>query len=137
MEKTIVLLKPDCMKKGLAGQVIARFEDAGLAIRGLKLMRLSDALLRDHYAHLTDKPFFPEIVDFMQSSPVVALALEGEGAIVKVRDMLGPTDSTAAAKGTIRGDFGTDKMANIAHASDGQDSAAAELTRFFAADELV
>ena len=137
MEKTIVLLKPDCMKKGLAGQVIARFEDAGLAIRGLKLMRLSDALLRDHYAHLTDKPFFPEIVDFMQSSPVVALALEGEGAIVKVRDMLGPTDSTAAAKGTIRGDFGTDKMANIAHASDGQDSAAAELTRFFSADELV
>ena len=137
MERTIVLLKPDCMKKGLAGQVIARFEEAGLAIRGLKLMPLSDALLREHYAHLTDKPFFPEIVDFMQSSPVVALALEGEGAIAKVRDMLGPTDSTAAAKGTIRGDFGTDKMANIAHASDGQESAAAELTRFFTADELV
>lgn len=137
MEKTIVLLKPDCMQKGLAGQVIARFEAAGLAICGLKLMRLSDALLREHYAHLTDKPFFPEIVTFMQSSPVVALALEGAGAIAKVRDMLGPTDSTTAEKGTIRGDFGTDKMLNIAHASDGPDAAAAELTRFFSAEELV
>lgn len=137
MEKTVVLLKPDCMEKRLAGTVLARFEEAGLNIRALKLMALTDALLKEHYSHLVDKPFFPEIVEFMSKTPVVALILEGDGAIAKVRDMLGPTDSAAAAKGTIRGDFGTDKMANIAHASDAPETAEAEVKRFFDASEIL
>lgn len=137
MQKTVILLKPDCMQKNLAGEVIGRFEKAGLKIRGCKLMKLTDALLKEHYAHLADKPFFPEIAAFMQSSPVIAMALEGDNAILRVRDLLGPTDSQAAAKGTIRGDLGTDKMRNIAHASDSEEAAAAELKRFFSAAEIL
>ncbi len=131
MQKTVILLKPDCIEKNLAGEVISRFEKAGLKIKAAKMIRLSDAILKDHYAHLADKPFFPEIVGFMQSTPVVAMALAGENAVSRVRDLLGPTDSKAAPKGTIRGDLGTDKMRNIAHASDSPEAAAAELKRFF------
>jgi len=125
------------MEKQLAGKTLSRFEEAGLKIRALKLMQLTDALLKDHYSHLVDKPFFPEIVEFMSSTPVVALILEGDGAIARVRDMLGPTDSTQAAKGTIRGDYGTDKMANIAHASDAPETAEAEVKRFFEPSEIL
>ena len=132
MQKTVILLKPDCIEKNLAGEVIGRFEKAGLKIRACKMMRLSNAILKDHYSHLADKPFFPEIVTFMQSTPVIAIALEGKGAIGRVRDLLGPTDSKAASKGTIRGDLGADKMRNIAHASDSSEAAAAEMRRFFA-----
>lgn len=131
MRKTVILLKPDCIEKGLAGEVISRFERAGLKIKACRMMRLSDDLLKEHYSHLADKPFFPEIVKFMQSSPVIALVLEGENAVNRVRDLLGPTDSKAAPKGSIRGDLGTDKMRNIAHASDSDETAAAELKRFF------
>lgn len=136
METTVVLLKPDCIEKNLAGEVIKRFEALGLRIRGCKLLSATDELLTDHYSHLADKPFFPEIVEFMQSTPILALALEGDNSIAVVRDNLGPTDSTVAAKGTIRGDFGTDKMRNIAHASDSPDSAKDEIARFFSATEL-
>ena len=136
METTVVLLKPDCIEKNLAGEVIKRFEALGLRIRGCKLLSATDELLTDHYSHLADKPFFPEIVEFMQSTPILALALEGDNSIAVVRDNLGPTDSTVAAKGTIRGDFGTDKMRNIAHASDSPESASAEIARFFASSEL-
>jgi nucleoside-diphosphate kinase len=136
MEMTCILLKPDCIEKNLSGEVIRRFEQGGLRIRACKMMRLSDELLREHYAHLTHFPFFPEIVQFMQSTPVIALALEGDQAVARVRDMLGPTDSTKAAKGTIRGDLGTDKMRNIAHASDSTEAASAELKRFFGKSEL-
>ena len=136
METTVVLLKPDCIEKNLAGEVIKRFEALGLRIRGCKLLSATDELLTDHYSHLADKPFFPEIVEFMQSTPILALALEGDNSIAVVRDNLGPTDSTVAAKGTIRGDFGTDKMRNIAHASDSPYSAKAEIARFFSASEL-
>ena len=131
METTVVLLKPDCIEKSLAGEVIKRFEGLGLRIRGCKLLSASDELLKDHYSHLADKPFFPEIVSFMQSTPILALALEGPDCIAAVRDHLGPTDSTVAPKGSIRGDYGTDKMRNIAHASDSPESASAELNRFF------
>ena len=137
MEKTVVLLKPDCFTKNLVGEVIGRFEKAGLAIKACKLMNLSTDLLKEHYAHLANLPFFPEIVEFMQSSPVVALALEGDNAIAQVRDLIGPTDSTIAAKGTIRGDLGEDKMRNIAHASDAPETAAVELKRFFAEGEIL
>ena len=136
MEETLVLLKPDCLKGRKCGEVFKRFEEAGFDVFGVKMMRLSDKILREHYAHLADKPFFPEIQGFMQSSPVVALAMRGENAITRVRDMVGPTDSTVAEKGTIRGDFGQDKMKNVVHASDSVENGQAELKRFFAEGEL-
>lgn len=137
MEKTVVLLKPDCVQKGLMGEVLKRFEAQGFRVVGCKMMQLDDAILKDHYAHLVELPFFPEILGFMQSSPIMALALEGEGIIQKVRDFIGPTDSTKAEKGTIRGDLGEDKMRNVVHASDSIESAQAELSRFFRPGELL
>tara|TARA_B100001029_G_scaffold74358_1_gene60724 strand:- start:718 stop:1149 length:432 start_codon:yes stop_codon:yes gene_type:complete len=136
MEETLVLLKPDCLEGRKCGEVLKRFEEADFDVFGVKMMRLSDEILHEHYAHLADKPFFPEIQGFMQSSPVVALALRGENAITRVRDMVGPTDSTVAEKGTIRGDFGQDKMKNVVHASDSVENGQAELKRFFAEGEL-
>ncbi|MEW6307310.1 MAG: nucleoside-diphosphate kinase [Verrucomicrobiota bacterium] len=137
MQTTVILLKPDCYEKKLVGEIVRRFESAGLRIRACKMLRLSTDLLKDHYSHLADKPFFPEIVKFMQSSPVIAMALEGKDSVAKVRDMLGPTDSKAAPKGTIRGDLGEDKMRNLVHASDSAETAKAELKRFFQPDELL
>lgn len=136
MEESLVLLKPDCLEGRKCGEVLKRFEEAGFAVFGVKMMRLSDEVLRKHYAHLTDLPFFPEIQGFMQSSPVVAIALRGDSAIGRIREMVGPTDSTVADKGTIRGDFGQDKMHNVVHASDSVENGQAELKRFFAEDEL-
>ncbi|MGV3755419.1 MAG: nucleoside-diphosphate kinase [Verrucomicrobiota bacterium] len=136
MELTVILLKPDCVQRNLIGEVIGRFEKSGLKVRACKMMQLTDALLKDHYSHLADKPFFPEIAGFMQSAPVVAMILEGQDVIVKVRDMVGPTDSTKAPKGTIRGDLGKTKMENIVHASDTPENAAAEVKRFFKQEEI-
>lgn len=136
MEKTFVIFKPDCMEKRLVGTVLSRFEAAGFDVIGCKMARLSPALLRTHYAHVADKPFYPEIEKFMSSRPVVMLALQGDNVVQRVRDLLGPTDSRKAAKGTIRGDFGTEMMKNVVHASDSVDNANAELSRFFKADEL-
>ncbi|KAB2641352.1 MAG: nucleoside-diphosphate kinase [Verrucomicrobia bacterium] len=135
-ETSLVLFKPDAVTKDLLGPVLARFQAAGFQIRAIKMMRLDEAILRDHYAHLTEMPFFPSIVEFMQLAPVVAVALEGENAIAAIRDLLGPTDSQAAAPGTIRGDYGVDKMVNVCHASDSVDAAEVELQRFFKPDEL-
>lgn len=137
MEKTFIILKPDCMEKGIAGQVLQRFEKEGFRIVAAKLARLSGAILREHYAHVADKPFFPEIEEFMGSRPVLLLALEGDSVIARVRELLGPTDSKKAAPGTIRGDFGADMMRNVVHASDGPDTAEAELARFFRPDEIL
>lgn len=136
MELTVILLKPDCVQRNLIGEVIGRFEKSGLKVRACKMMQLTDALLKDHYSHLADKPFFPEIAGFMKSAPVVAMILEGQDVIVKVRDMVGPTDSTKAPKGTIRGDLGKTKMENIVHASDTPENAAAEVKRFFKQEEI-
>jgi nucleoside-diphosphate kinase len=135
-ERSLILLKPDCVSKSLCGTVIARFEQAGFAIRGAKMIRLSDELLADHYAHVADKPFFPSIVAFMQSAPVVALVLEGEDVVAEVRRMLGPTNSKEAEPGTIRGDFGEDMMVNVCHASDSPENGEAEVRRFFRDDEI-
>jgi len=135
-ETTLILFKPDCMAKNLAGEVLKRYQEAGFIVRGIKMMRLGDDVLKEHYAHIAALPFFPDVQGFMQSSPVIALALAGEDVIAKVRDLLGPTDSAAADKGTIRGDFGQDKMQNICHASDSTEAAAAELKRFFNDGEL-
>ena len=131
MEETLIILKPDCMEKRLAGEVISRFEKAGFEIVASKVMTLDSAILREHYAHVADLPFFPDIEAFMSSRPVVQAALKGDNVIQRVRDLLGPTDSAKAPEGTIRGDFGTDMMTNVCHASDGPDTAAAELKRFF------
>jgi len=136
MEKTFIILKPDCMEKGLAGEVLRRFEKEGFSIVALKMGQLESPILKEHYAHVADKPFFPEIEEFMSSRPVILAALQGESIIAKVRDLLGPTDSTKAPKGTIRGDFGTDMMRNVVHASDGPETARAELKRFFREDEI-
>ena len=136
MEESLVLLKPDCLESRKCGEVLKRFEEAGFEVFGAKMMRLSDEILREHYAHLTDLPFFPDIQGFMQSSPVVAIALRGDNAIARIRELVGPTDSTVADKGTIRGDFGQDKMQNVVHASDSIENGQAELKRFFADGEL-
>jgi nucleoside-diphosphate kinase len=136
MQKTLIILKPDCLDKKHAGSVIDRFEKAGFEIVGAKMIRLSAEVLREHYAHVASKPFYPEIERFMSSRPVIVLALRGEDVVGRVRDLLGPTDSRKAAKGTIRGDFGTDMMTNVVHASDSDENAKVELARFFKAGEL-
>ena len=135
-ETTLILFKPDAVGGGFVGKALSRFEGAGLKIRGMKMLRFEDALLKEHYAHIASKPFFPDVQKFMQRTPVIALALEGENAIARVRELLGPTDSKKAAKGTIRGDLGVDVMVNVCHASDTPETAAQELKRFFRDGEL-
>jgi nucleoside-diphosphate kinase len=141
MEKTLILLKPDCVQKNLVGTVIARFEEAGFAIRASKMIQLTDELLREHYAHIAEFPFYPDVESFMKETPVVALVLEADGIIDTMREMLGVTDCLEAAEGTIRAEFGSkeegkNKMCNIAHASDGAEAAEVEIARFFSADEI-
>ena len=139
-ETSLILFKPDAIAKNLVGTVLARFQAEGFLIRGMKMMALSDEILAEHYAHIADKPFFPSVRGFMQETPVIALALEGDNVITRVRDLLGPTDSKEAAAGIIRGDFGFKdddaKMRNVCHASDGPETAAAEIKRFFQDDEI-
>ncbi|HBM86864.1 MAG TPA: nucleoside-diphosphate kinase [Opitutae bacterium] len=131
MQETLIILKPDCMEKRLAGEVITRFEKAGFEIVAAKVMQLDGPILREHYAHVADLPFFPEIEAFMSSRPVMPMILSGENVIAKVRELLGPTNSAEAPKGTIRGDLGTDMRCNVVHASDSPETAAAEKARFF------
>jgi nucleoside-diphosphate kinase len=136
METTLVLLKPDCLADRHCGEVISRLEASGLEIVGCKMMLLADDVLAEHYAHILERPFYPELQAFMQKSPVIALALSGENAVAHVRDLMGPTDSRKAEKGTIRGDFGRNVMFNVVHGSDTPENAALELKRFFAESEL-
>ncbi len=137
MQKTFVIYKPDAMEKRIVGTVLSRFEAAGFDVIGCKLARLTPALLREHYAHVASKPFYPEIETFMSSRPVIMMALQGDNIVQRVRDLLGPTDSRKAPKGTIRGDFGTEMMKNVVHASDSVENAQAELARFFKPEELL
>jgi nucleoside-diphosphate kinase len=130
METTCVLIKPDAMLAHKIGEIIARFEKAGLEITNCKMIKLEPAVLARHYAHLLDKPFYPEVEGFMRSSPVIALAVTGDHAVTKVRALAGPTNPAKADPGTIRADFGTDVMANAVHASDSPEAAVAELARF-------
>ncbi len=136
MQKTLIIFKPDCMQQQHVGNVLDRFEKAGFAIVGCKMMRLTPAILREHYAHVADKPFYPEIEAFMSSRSVIVMALQGDQIVQKVRDLLGPTDSRKAPKGTIRGDFGTEMMKNVVHASDSVENAKAEIARFFKPEEI-
>ena len=131
METTLLLLKPDSLHRGLAGRIITRFEEKGLQLVGLKLMQMTQELASKHYAEHTERPFYPGLVKFMTASPLVAIALRGPGAVAVARKLMGATFGTDADAGTIRGDFGTDMMRNVVHASDGPETAAAELKRFF------
>lgn len=136
IECSLILLKPDCLAGGHAGEVIGRFEKAGFALRGAKMIQLTDEILNEHYAHLIELSFFQNIFDFMRSSPVIGIILEGENAVSGIRDLLGPTDSTKAPEGTIRGDMGTSGMKNICHASDSVENAQIEIARFFSENEV-
>jgi len=136
MEQTVVLIKPDGFQKKVVGKVIDRFESAGLGLKALKMVKLDRPLLEIWYAHHKDKPFFPEIVALMTSSPVVAMVLEGDGAIQKVFDICGPTDPAEAAPGTIRKDFGVDKPHNVVHRSDSAEAATKEISLLFKPEEL-
>ena len=136
MERTLILIKPDAIQRGLIGRVITRFEEKGLKVAGIKFLNLTVELLNEHYSHLADKPFFGGTVAFMQQTPVVALCLEGLDAVETVRTLCGVTKARAAAPGTIRGDFGMSIQANLVHASDSLETAGKEVARFFSDSEL-
>ena len=136
LQKTLVLLKPCTVQRSLIGEIISIFERKGLRIAGLKMMQLDDAILAEHYAHLVDRPFFPGLKEAMLATPVIALAIEGVDAIDVVRQMAGPTNGRKALPGTIRGDYSMSGQQNIVHASDGPETAAAELKRFFKDEEI-
>lgn len=136
MQRTLVLLKPDALQRNLLGEIISRFERKGLKIVGLKMMQLTEEQLFDHYAHHKDKPFFRHLVDFMKSSPVVAMILEGVEAVEAVRLICGPTLGRKADAGSIRGDFSMSQQYNIIHASDSVEAAEKEISRFFNENEI-
>lgn len=136
METTLVILKPSAVLHGYVGQIVQRFQQKGLVIRGMKMMNLSEELLREHYAHLVDRPFFPFLLRSMQASPVIVMALWGKDAVEVVRMMTGATNGRKALPGTIRGDFSMSGQENIVHASDSVENAEIELKRFFKPDEI-
>jgi len=136
MERTLVLIKPDALARGLVGEITTRFERKGLLLVGCKMMRLDDDVLQEHYAHLVDKPFYPRIVEFMSGLPIVAQCWEGVDAVRVVRDMTGVTNSRDAAPGTLRGDLAMSMQCNVVHTSETIEVAASEVARFFAPAEL-
>jgi nucleoside-diphosphate kinase len=136
MERTLVLIKPDALARGLVGEVTTRLERKGLLLVGCKMMRLDGDVLAEHYAHLVDKPFYPRIAEFMSGLPVVAQCWEGVDAVRVVREMTGATNSREATPGTIRGDLGMSLQCNVVHTSEDVDVAASEVGRFFAPGEL-
>lgn len=136
MEKTVILIKPDAVKKGVIGQIISRFEKEGFLLVAAKFLRLPDDLLDDWYNHHKEKPFFPELKSFMTSTPVMAMLWEGHDVIAKVRELCGHTDSKQAGKGTIRGDFGIDIQQNAIHASEDAHAASKEMDLMFLPHEI-
>ncbi len=130
-ERTYIMLKPDCIQRGLVGEVISRIERKGYRIADAKMMRLDEAILRVHYAHMTGKPFFPEIVDYMTSGPVMGLIVEGENAVAGTRALMGGAEFEDRAAGTIRGDLTYCVRFNLIHGSDSAESAEIEIKRFF------
>jgi nucleoside-diphosphate kinase len=137
VERTLVMVKPDAVRRGLVGEVIGRFEAAGLTIRALKMVALDRGEAEGFYAVHRERPFFASLTQFMSSGPLVALVLEGEGAIAKVRGLMGATDPAKAAPGTIRRDLASGIEQNVVHGSDSAESAAYEIPYFFAALEQV
>ncbi|MBI5413434.1 nucleoside-diphosphate kinase [Candidatus Peregrinibacteria bacterium] len=136
MERTLVLVKPDGIQRGLVGEVVKRFERKGLKLIGIKMMSLDEAILREHYAHIASKPFYPGVEKFMRSTPVVAMCWEGVEAVETVRLVAGITKARSAAPGTIRGDLAMSVACNVIHASDSYDNAVKEVKRFFKPDEV-
>lgn len=135
-EKTLIILKPDAVHRGLMGEIISRFERKGLKVVGMKMMQLEDVLLEAHYAHIKDKPFFAGIKTFMKTSPVVVMALSGINAVAATRLIVGPTKAYEGAAGTIRGDLSLSTQSNLVHASDSIENGIVEVERFFKGDEL-
>ncbi|MGL5830882.1 MAG: nucleoside-diphosphate kinase [Candidatus Altimarinota bacterium] len=135
-EKTLVLIKPDAIQRGLTGEVLHRFERKGLKIVGMKMMSLDEAILREHYAHIADKPFFPGVSAFMSSTPVIVICLEGLEVVAAVRKIVGITKAREAEAGSIRGDFAMSVACNVVHASDTVENAMAEVKRFFKDDDI-
>lgn len=135
-EKTLIIIKPDALNRSLVGDIIHRFERKGLKIVGIKMIQLDDDILKEHYSHLADKPFFPRIAKFMKSWPVIVMVIEGLEAVDSVRLITGDTLGRKADAGTIRGDFSMSIQANIVHASDSTENAAKEIKRFFKDEEL-
>jgi nucleoside-diphosphate kinase len=136
MERTLILLKPDCIQRRLAGRILARFEDKGLGIVALKMMRITPALAKQHYAEHVQKPFYPGLESFICGSPIVAMIVEGLEAIRVVREMLGATSGLKAAAGTIRGDFSSSRQMNLVHASDGPEASQREIGLYFRDEEI-
>ena len=137
MERTLIIVKPDAMQRGLAGEVLARLERRGLKIVGLKLIRIDQALANRHYGEHQGKPFFEGLVSFISSSPVIVGVLEGTNAVAAVRSTMGATNPTAAGPGTIRGDLALELGRNMVHGSDSPESAEREIALFFQPDELL
>jgi nucleoside-diphosphate kinase len=137
VERTLVLVKPDGVARGLSGEIVRRLEARGLVLRAAKLVKVTEELAGEHYAEHREKPFFPELVAFITSSPTLALVHEGEGAIASVRSTMGATNPQNSAPGTIRGDFALAMPNNLVHGSDAPESAAREIALWFADDELV
>jgi nucleoside-diphosphate kinase len=136
MERTLVLLKPDCVQRRLMGQVISRFENKGFNIIAMKMMRVTPELAKKHYAEHIEKPFYPGLEAFITGAPVLAMIISGLEAIRVVREMLGATSGLKAAAGTIRGDFSSSRQMNLVHASDGPDAASREIALYFGDDEI-
>ena len=135
MERTLVILKPGCLQRGLIGEVISRFEKRGLKLVAMKMVQLTDEVLNVHYAHLKDKPFFQWLKDGMMAAPVILCCWEGYSAVQVVRDMAGATMASKAVPGTIRGDYSMSAQENIVHTSDSLENAKIELERFFTASD--
>ena len=136
MEQTLVIIKPSAVERGLLGEIITRFQRIGLNIAGLKMMQLGEDILREHYAHLVDRPFFPWILASMMATPVIVVCVKGTDAVNVVRMMTGATNGCKAAPGTIRGDFSVSSQENIVHASDSVENAEIEIKRFFKSEEI-
>ena len=137
MERSLVLLKPDTVQRGLIGKLIARLEDKGLKVSAMKMMQVSDELAKSHYEEHVDKDFFSDLFDFITSSPIVAMVVEGEQAIGVTRGMMGATNPFEAKPGTIRGDYGLDLTKNLVHGSDSPESAKREIDLFFDEEEIL
>jgi len=137
MERTLILLKPDCVERRLIGQILTRFEQKGLKLVAMKLMQVTPELAKQHYAEHVDKPFYPSLEKFITGAPVVAAVIEGLEAIRVTRDLLGKTNGREAAPGTIRGDFSSSRQMNLVHASDGPDAAQREIALYFDPAEII
>ena len=136
MEKTFVMFKPDCLERGLVGRILARFEEKGLRLVALKMLRITPAVAKQHYAEHVSKPFYPGLEEFITASPSVACVFEGPEVIRVVREMLGATSGLKAAAGTIRGDYSSSRQMNLVHASDSPESAVREIAIYFQDSEL-